>query len=136
MRCERVRESLVALMDGELTGFTAWRIRQHAARCAICSSELVSLRALNDQVRSLDILSRDSTAVGKLPGVTVPEAISNRRRPDFMPGGWQARPHGGPGWMAGGFLPAAAILGALTLIAFGVTRWTSALTTGRRPALL
>src|SRR5438876_2176261 len=99
MRCETARECLVALMDGELSGFAAWRLRQHVVRCSICNQELVTLRNLNDRVKSLDILSHHPPAVRRLSAAAAaPTVVSEGRRRDIEPGGWKASPQEGRAW--------------------------------------
>jgi hypothetical protein len=137
MRCETARESLIALIDGELSGLAVWSVRRHATRCGECNRELVLLQGLNDRLKSLDVLSTHSPAIRRLSvAATAPTVVSKSRRRELVPGGWEGRPQRGRAWMSRGFLPAAAALGALTLIALAVGRWASEPTTRLHPSLL
>ena len=54
MKCESNAEKLSALADGELTGWTAWRLRRHIAACPSCAEELVGWQRMNAALRAVD----------------------------------------------------------------------------------
>jgi Putative zinc-finger len=124
MRCEAARESLVALLDGELSGLTAWSMRRHVARCGDCASEFVSLRNLNDRLRSLDILQRHAVADRRLSVTAASPAPPRGSRRDrcrvAQDGSTQPRQV----WSRGTVLPGLAALGLLTMVALEIDRWS------------
>ena len=55
--CESRSVKLSALADGELTGWAAWRLRRHIARCAACAQELKLWHQMQADVCASDPLA-------------------------------------------------------------------------------
>jgi anti-sigma factor RsiW len=62
MRCDEVRERLVAWDDGELSASEAAQVAAHARRCPSCAAHGEALRAVTP----------------RLPALTVPDAVRRR----------------------------------------------------------
>ncbi len=57
MRCDRAKEALSALLDGELTAAEADEVRAHLDGCPACRAELDALRRLVAEVKTLPPVS-------------------------------------------------------------------------------
>jgi len=57
MRCDRAKEALSALLDGELTAAEADEVRAHLEGCPACRAELDALRRLVAEVKTLPPVS-------------------------------------------------------------------------------
>ncbi len=54
MGCEEIRELLSEYVDGTLDEKTSLRLREHLSACEACQKELASLKALVNELRSLE----------------------------------------------------------------------------------
>jgi Putative zinc-finger len=135
MRCETARESLIAFIDGELSGLAAWSVRRHLARCGDCAGELISLQDLNHRLRSLDILQGHSPANPRISvAASASPAVPRSLRRDLCPAALDGSPrHGRVGWRRA-VVPVLAALGLLAVVALQVGRWADGPKTRRHPS--
>lgn len=86
MTCETVQTKLCALTDGELSPFSARRVRRHLDACPACAAELAAIQMLTTQARTLPERLPLPTLESRI-AVALPLAVPSKPTPKLR---WQS----------------------------------------------